>query len=43
MSADAKNEQIVDEVNNYGIDILEINENRWTGTGKGRLEGGELL
>ena len=43
MSGDAKNEQIVDEVNNYGIDILEINESRWTGTGKVRLEGGELL
>ena len=39
MSADAKNEQIVDEVNNYCIYILEINESRWTGTGKVRLEG----
>ena len=30
-------------MNNYGIDILEISESRWTGTGKVRLEGGETL
>ena len=28
MNADGKTEQIVDEVNNYGIDILGISERR---------------
>ena len=43
MNADGKTEQIVDEMNNYGIDILGISESRWTGTGKVRLEGGEKV
>ena len=43
MNAAGKTEQIVDEMNNYGIDILGISERRWTGTRKVRLEGGETL
>ena len=43
MKAAGKTEQIVDEMNNYGIDILGISESRWTGTGKVRLEGGETV
>ena len=43
MNTDGTTEQIVDEMKNYGIDILGISESRWTGTGKVRLEGGEIL
>ena len=43
MNADGKTEQIVDEMNNYGIDILGISESRWTGIGKVSLERGETV
>ena len=43
INAAGKTEQIVDEMNNNGIDILGINESRWTGTAKVRLEGGETV
>ena len=43
MNADGKTEQIVDEMNNYGIDILGISESRWTGTGKITFKGRETM
>ena len=35
--------QIVNECNNYKIDILGISEARWTGSGKRRLDSGHTL
>lgn len=35
--------QIVNEAENYGIDILGISEARWTGSGKRRLTSGHTL
>ncbi|XP_071177545.1 craniofacial development protein 2-like [Mytilus edulis] len=43
MYAPGKTYQVVNEMNNYGIDVLGISECRWTGTGKINLRGGETM
>ncbi|XP_063397237.1 craniofacial development protein 2-like [Mytilus trossulus] len=43
MYASGKTYQVVNEMNNYGIDVLGISECRWTGTGNINLRGGETM